>query len=120
MPIEVKVESENLLKAFDDMQKRVSELNQKLPETFLEWQAEDMNRRFPKVDEQAPLSVTTYIYPRSRLTRQKGQSGGGAARKRARVAAGRPGAKRPILRPILVEQLFARMVAMCKEAIQWR
>ena len=45
---------------------------------------------------------------------------GRTARKRARVAAGRPGAKRPILRPELVEQLFKRMVEMCKEAIAWQ
>ncbi len=119
MPLEVKVESDNLLRQFEDMQKRVTELDQKLPDTFLDWQREDMNRRFPKVDEQAPLSVTTFIYPRSRLPRQKSQ-GGGNTRKRARIAAGRPGAKRPILRPILVEQLFKRMVDMCKDAIKWQ
>ena len=117
MPFEVKVESEALLSQFEDMQKRVAELETKLPNVFIEWQRDDMNRKFPKVNEQNGLSVTTFVYPRSRLPRTK--KGGGNTRRRARIAAGRPGAKRPILRSILVEQLFERMVKMCKEAIEW-
>ena len=121
MPFEVIVEADKLLQQFDDMQKRVAGLEQQLPDVFLAWQREDMNRKFPKVDEQGVLSVTTFIYPRSRLTRRSGGKGGGKeTRKRARVAAGRPGAKRPILRPVLVEQLFERMVTMCREAIEWQ
>lgn len=120
MPFEVKVESEKLLQQFDDMQKRVTGLEQELPQVFLEWQREDMNRKFPKINEQSGLSVTTYIYPRSRLKRIKKSSSGKETRKRARVAAGRAGAKRPILRPELVEQLFERMTEMCKEAIEWQ
>lgn len=118
MPFEVKVDSEKLLQQFEDMQKRVSGLDQKLPEVFLEWQREDMNRKFPKVDEHSGLSVTTYVYPRSRKKRV-GRSGGGkkpGARRVARVV----GAPRPILRPVLVEQLFERMKEMCEEAIEWQ
>jgi hypothetical protein len=120
VPFAVKVESEKLLQQFGDMQKRVVDLDQELPQVFLDWQREDMNRKYPKVDQQSFLSVTTLIYPRSRLKRARKESGGKSTRKRARIAAGRPGAKRPILRPELVEQLFKRMVEMCKEAIQWR
>ncbi|HVG51164.1 MAG TPA: hypothetical protein VM867_05980 [Xanthobacteraceae bacterium] len=118
MAFEVKVESENLLKQFDDMQKRVTELNQKLPEVFLDWQRDDMNRKFPKINEQGDKSVTTFIYPRSRLPRTKG--GNNTTRKRARVAAGRPGSTRPILREELVVKLFERMRQMCREAIEWQ
>lgn len=119
MPFEVIVESEKLLQQFEDMQKRVAELNQKLPEVFLDWQREDMNRKFPKVDEQTGLSVTTLVYPRSRRKRASKPSGGGksTARKQPRRVAG---GKRPILRPILVEQLFDRMKEMCREAIEWQ
>jgi hypothetical protein len=119
MPFEVKVESENLLKQFEDMQKRVTDLEQKLPDVFLDWQREDMHRKFPKIEEKSGLSVTTYVYPRSRLQRS-GKGGGQSVRKRARIAAGRPGAKRPILREELVDKLFERMTAMCKEAIEWQ
>jgi hypothetical protein len=118
VPFEVTVESEKLLQQFDDMQKRVTDLEQELSRVFLDWQREDMNRKFPKINEQNGLSVTTYVYPRSRLKRTK--RGSGTPRKRARIAAGRPGAKRPILRPELVEQLFERMTEMCREAIEWQ
>ena len=43
MPFEVKIESEKLLQQFEDVQKRVTELDQKLPEVFLDWQREDMS-----------------------------------------------------------------------------
>jgi hypothetical protein len=118
VPFEVIVESEKLLQQFEDMQKRVSELDQKLPDVFLEWQREDMNRKFPKVDEKSGLSVTTYVYPRSRRKRvNNGGSKGKAKRKQARRVTGTP---RPILRPVLVEQLFERMKQMCEEAIEWQ
>lgn len=118
MPFEVTVESEKLLQQFEDMQKRVSELDQMLPDVFLEWQREDMNRKFPKVDEKSGLSVTTYVYPRSRRKRVRKSSGGkSTVRKQARRVTG---TARPILRPELVEQLFERMKKMCEEAIEWQ
>ena len=120
MPFEVKVESEKLEQQFGDMQKRVVDLDQELPQVFLDWQREDMNRKYPKVDEHGFMSVTTLVYPRSRLKRTRKKNSGKETRKRARIAAGRPGAARPILREELVEQLFERMTAMCKEAIEWQ
>jgi hypothetical protein len=117
MPFEVKVESEALLQQFEDMQKRVTGLEQELPDVFLDWQREDMNRKFPKIDEQSGLSVTTLVYPRSRKTRVSRSKGKSTTRKPARRVSG---STRPILRPELVEQLFERMVTMCREAIEWR
>ena len=119
MPFEVKVASEKLLQQFEDMQKRVTELDQKLPDVFLEWQREDMHRKFPKIDEQSGLSVTTLVYPRSRKPRTKAASG---AKTGKRKQARRPrvsGGSRPILREELVDALFDRMKAMCMEAIEW-
>ena len=118
MAFEVKVESDKLLAQFGDMQKRVTELNTKLPDVFMDWQTQDMNRKFPKIDEHAGLSVTTLVYPRSRRVRtERPRAGNNTKRKPQRRVAG---VKRPILRPELVEQLFARMVVMCREAIEWR
>jgi len=123
MSFEVKVESEKLLQQFEDMQKRVAELDQGVPQVLLDWQSEDMNRKFPTVDEKisgldASVSVTTMVYPRSRRVRPVRKGLGKATRrKQARRVLG---GKRPILRPVLVEMLFRRMVAKCKEAIQWR
>jgi hypothetical protein len=118
VPFEVKVESEKLLQQFEDMQKRVTELDQKLPEVFLDWQREDMNRKYPKVDEHSGLSVTTLVYPRSRRPRtSKPSKGKSTTRKQARRVTG---TTRPILRPELVEQLFDRMKEMCREALEWQ
>jgi len=118
MAFEVKVESAGLLKQFADMQERINKLDDKLPAVFLDWQREDMKRKFPKVDESGWMSVTTLVYPRSRRSRGPRVSKGTATRRNAprRIA----GVKRPILRPVLVEQLFSRMKTMCMEAIEWQ
>ena len=108
MPFEVKVESDKLLQQFEDMQKRVTELDQKLPQVFLDWQREDMNRKFPKIDEQAGLSVTTLrlsaLAQASAPTRAAAASA--AKRKQARrrvvrhqAADPAPGAGRATVRP---------------------
>ena len=117
MPFEVKVESEKLMQQFDDMQKRVAGLEQKLPDVFLDWQREDMNRKYPKVDEHSGLSVTTLVYPRSRRQRiSKPSKGKSTTRKQARRVTG---TTRPILRPELFEKLKERMTEMVKEAAKW-
>jgi len=123
MAFEVKVESEALLQQFEAMQNRVAELDQKVPEVFLDWQREDMNRKFPRIDERtggqdASMTATTLIYPRSRRSRPTSNTlGRSTNRKQSRRVLG---GKRPILRPFLVEMLFARMVEMCRESIKWR
>jgi hypothetical protein len=119
VPFEVKVESEALLRQFEDVQKRVEGLDQKLPDVFLQWQRDDMKRSYPNISAHNTLSVTTHVYPRSRRVRvSKSRSGGG--KKQPRRQGRRLGSKRPILRPELVVKLFARMSAMCREAIQWQ
>jgi hypothetical protein len=115
----INVDDEAVLKQLGELQDNVLRLPQKMPETFVDWQRDDMNRKFPNV-EGGGFSISTMIYPRSRLTRlRKGKTGGKQARRRARVAAGRPGAKRPILRPELFDQLRQRMVDMLKEICVW-
>jgi hypothetical protein len=79
-----------------------------------------MNRKFPKVDERSGLSVTTLVYPRSRRKRPSKPSGGGGKSTQRKPPRRVSGGKRPILRPVLVEQLFDRMVLMCREAIEWQ
>jgi len=118
MAFEVKVESAALMQQFAEMQERVNKLDDKLPQVFLDWQREDMKRKYPAVDQSSWMSVTTLVYPRSRRPRQARTGGGRTNNRKAqrRVI----GVKRPILRPVLVEQLFTRMKAMCMEAIEWQ
>ena len=119
MPFEIKVDADGALRQFDELQQNIADLEHKLPDTFLLWQREDMHRHFPKLVG-GGMSVSTEIFPRSRLPRKNKQSGGKSTRRRAHIAAHRPGAStKPILRPELFDRLCARMVEMLKEAAKW-
>lgn len=120
MPFEAKVEADATLKQFDELLKSLADLELKMPNTFVDWQRDDMNRKFPKV-EGSGLTYSTTIYPRSRLRRRiTNKTGGKSTRRRSTIAAGRPGAHRPILRPELFDQLKERMTEMVKEAVTWQ
>ena len=118
MPFRISVDADATLEQLDTLQGKILGLEQKLTETFVAWQTDDMNRKFPST-EGGGYEVSTVIYPRSRLVRRK-KGGGGKARRRARIAAGRPGSSRPILRPELFEQLKQRMEEMLEEASTWQ
>jgi hypothetical protein len=118
MPFEITVDADGALKQLDEIARRLADLEQQTSNTFLVWQRDDLHRHFPKV-EGSGLSVSTTIYPRSRLRRDKPEARK-SVRRRARIAAGRPGGHhRPILRPELFQQLRDRMVEMCGEAMTW-
>jgi hypothetical protein len=116
---ELKIEADATLKQIDELMHRLSGLEQETPAEFEAWQREDMHRHFPKV-EGSGLSVSTMIYPRSRLPHKKSPGGGNTTRRRSIVAARRPGSHRPILRPELFEQLRQRMIEMCRKAMTWQ
>ena len=120
MPFEIKVEADATLKQFDELTKNIADLEQELPQTFTAWQRDDMHRKYPTVEGDG-LSVSTTIFPRSRLRREK--PGGKSIRRRSIIGAGRPqpgGTHRPILRPELFDQLKERMVEMIKKAATWQ
>jgi hypothetical protein len=120
MPFEIEWDGANeVLQKFADLETRIVNLDTELPNTFMNWQRDDMHRHFPKV-EGGGLTCSTEIFPRSRLPHQRGKGSGKATRRRARVAAGRPGAHRPILRPELFDMLRQRMIAMCEAALKWQ
>jgi hypothetical protein len=124
LPFEVTVDDKATLAQFDALQKRLADLENKVPETFIHWQTEDMHRHFPKLDGSG-LSVSTSIYPRGihhdRGGAKRGKSlTGGKPRPRRSIIGSVRGAHRPILRPELFEKLKERMVEMCKAALTWR
>lgn len=119
MPFEVKLDADAVLKQFDELTKKLGDLERETTTTFVAWQREDMHRKFPKV-EGSGLSVSTSIFPRSRLRRTKNLAGGKSTRRRSIIAAGRPGSHRPILRPELFDKLKDRMTEMVKEAVTWQ
>ena len=122
MPFEIKVDADAVLKQLDALIKNVGDLEQETTTTFTAWQADDMHRKYPKV-EGSGLSVSTTIYPRSQLTRRKTlPRRQRQMRRRSKSQQPRRGLSqhKPILRPELFEKLKERMVEMCKEAIEWR
>ena len=122
MPFEIKLDADAALKQLDELTANIAALTQTgLTTTFTAWQAEDMHRKFPKVDGSPPSISTNTIYPRSQLPRVQ-QPRARSTRTRSIIAAGRAirsGTAKPILRPELFEKLCKRMVDMLKEACAW-
>ena len=124
-------EIENLIEIRDligGMRDRIDEFapiggNSAMSLELFNWQAEDMRRQFPEVEEPDPWTAVAHIYPRSRKERVRQPAHTRARRMRRpllRVRRQSPGAKRPILRPILFERLCARMQTLMEEKLTWR
>jgi hypothetical protein len=115
MSFEVKVDAVDFLNSLAQIEQQVFDLQTELPREFEAWQREDMNRKYPHY-QLGTLSVTTSVWPRSR--RPSARRNAGPKGRKVRKAVSRPGIKRPILRPVLVDMLMARMVAMCAKALK--
>jgi hypothetical protein len=127
---EIKVEGlDALLKNFETFDKQVTDLHKQMPQQLLEWQTEDMRRKYPniKVDE-TDLSVeaTTDIWPRSRLEQEAGFKRParplvkkGPTQARLKGAGRPPPSTRPILRTELFTKLTDRMTTLLSEAMKW-
>jgi hypothetical protein len=126
---EIKIEGlEPLLKKFETFDKQIEELHKEVPQQLVEWQTEDMRRKYPnvKVDE-TPQSVeaTTEIWPRSRLEQEQGFKRPrpivkqGPTITRLKGAGRPPASTRPILRTELFTKLVDRMTKLLGEATKW-
>ena len=115
MPFEVQVDAVDFLNTLARIEQQVFDLQTELPREFEAWQRDDMHRKFPHY-QTGTLSVTTSVWPRSR--KPSARRNAGPKGRRLRKALSRPGVQRPILRPILIEMLKDRMVAMCMKALK--
>jgi hypothetical protein len=89
-----------------------------------------MRRKYPetKVEQLGAaedISATTMIYPRSRTYEQTHPHRVHAAAVRKPALSSMPRLRHsimshPILRPVLFDQLYSRMVALLREKIKWR
>jgi hypothetical protein len=126
---EIKVEGlEALLKKFETFDKQIEELHKEMPQQLVDWQTDDMRRRYPnvKVDESnQSVEATTEIWPRSRLESEPGFKRSRPIIKKGPTitrlkGAGRPPAStRPILRTELFTKLVDRMTKLLSEAMKW-
>ena len=96
-----------------------------VPQEFIAWQAEDMNRTRPSAEATGPTSMFTMIYPRARRravwkrTRAPATGKKPVRNRRAfRIAGRNVGTKRPILRPELYERLQERMNMLLRQ-VKW-
>jgi len=128
--LEVKLDGlEGFQKKLEATAKQVEELHKKVPQQLVEWQTEDMRRRYPNIQvDETPESVeaTTNVWPRSRLEQQPGFKRPacpvvkkGPTMARLKGAGRPPPSTRPILRTALFTKLVDRMNALL-EAITWR
>ena len=128
--LEVKLDGlEGFQKKLEATAKQVEELHKKVPQQLVEWQTEDMRRRYPNIQvDETPESVeaTTNVWPRSRLEQVPGFKRParpvvkkGPTMARLKGAGRPPPSTRPILRTALFTKLVNRMNALL-EAITWR
>jgi hypothetical protein len=126
---EIKIEGlEPLLKKFETFDKQITELHKEMPQQLVEWQTEDMRRKYPnvKVDESnQSVEATTEIWPRSRLEQEPGFKRArpivkqGPTITRLKGAGRSPASTRPILRTELFTKLVDRMTKLLSEALKW-
>jgi len=128
--LEVKLDGlQGFQKKLEATAKQVEELHKKVPQQLVEWQTEDMRRRYPNIQvDETPESVeaTTNVWPRSRLEQEPGFKRParpvvkkGPTMARLKGAGRPPPSTRPILRTALFTKLVNRMNALL-EAITWR
>ena len=139
---EVKIDGlDQLLKKFDTFGKQIAALQQSVPQELVNWQREDMRRKFPNVETETSdneTSASTEIWPHSRLEAQEEQArrqGLGpkqrgpahyAPKQHRIVHAGpkqqrgpMPRSTRPVLRQELKQKLHDRMTRLTSEAMKW-
>jgi hypothetical protein len=106
-----------------------------IPSEMIEWQAHDMNRKFPNLGQQDQYTYYTEIWPRSRTYVHVYQKKGPKQKsilvrgiKTAKILVKKPittlvqrGASiRPILRDELYQKLHDRMVDLLNRVMKWR
>jgi hypothetical protein len=128
--LEAKIEGiEAFAKKVETLAKQVKGLHKQVPQQLVEWQTEDMRRKYPniQVDETPALvEASTNVWPRSRLELEPGYQ----RPKRPMVkkaptqyrlkGAGRPP---PSTRPILRQPLFIKLVDRMNkllEGVKWQ
>ena len=128
---------DQLLRNLDTFGKQIEALHKAVPQELLDWQRDDMRRKFPTVDVDASETETaasTEIWPRSRIDEGHHPSGGPKQHAIGRAAPRQhrinrappkqrggpvPRSNRPILREELVQRLHDRMLKLASEAMKW-
>jgi hypothetical protein len=128
--LEIKFEGQDeITKSIDAMAEKVKATHKQMPQELVEWQTDDMRRRYPNIQvDETPESVeaTTEIWPRSRLEQEPGfvrpkrpYVAKGPTQYRLKGAGRKPASTRPILRQPLFAKLVDRMNKLL-EGLTWQ
>ena len=142
MELKLSVDCIQLLGTVSDLYERTSMIapmhgtNSTLNVEFVQWQEDDMNRKYPSLEFPSDQMAMTRIWPRSRLSkpsrfrrktgRPVGRPKGSKTKsklaapmvvRKGEVVAGR---RHPILRPELFRLLRERMRTMLQKVPPWR
>jgi hypothetical protein len=119
-----------LIRSLDDLEGRLAELTEQMPEELTQWQLQDLQRKIPDTEVPEDNTAFTMIYPRSRFSEPHKPLAvhrpfylrrGRAPKLRRPISSAprqtRRPSTRPILRPELYVKLCERMMAMLKKAV---
>jgi hypothetical protein len=132
MAMIISVDAIEAVNRMSDMQLNIREFGHTdIHDELLEWQTVDMHRKYPNIDsDQEYVSWFTQIWPRSRTWDERHQSAARPAMRRLERRSRAPrlatvprlaaGVKRPILRPVLFDQLVERMTELLGKQLSWQ
>ena len=119
---------EQITATLDSMVKQIDQLGKSdMADELTAWQSEDMRRRYPNTKQEDDKTVSTEIWPRSRLSddpskrRQWKPVRRVYAAPRTGTAGGTPvHSTRPVLREELFTMLVERMDALLSRVLEWQ
>jgi hypothetical protein len=117
---------EHVLDTFEAMEGQIDAFGKEIMfDGLLAWQIIDMHRKYPNTSQDDERTVSTEIWPRSRVTMLMPLLKVPSNKKPRRVyapprMAGAAASHRPILRQVLFDMLVARMGALMEQMLKWQ
>lgn len=109
---------EAIAKTLESMAQQIDALGkQEMFKELLAWQVEDMHRKYPNTTQDDEKTVSTEVWPRSRLSILRSMMRGNPRRV---YAPPRAYSTRPILRSELFDILCVRMAALMDRVLTWQ
>ncbi len=117
--------AQQIAATFASMLQQVEKLGkEQIAEELTEWQKQDMHRKIPNTKQEDDVTVSTEIWPRSRVSMARDllrhQRGKPTVVQLTPRASGAAAHHRPILRSELLDMLCVRMAALMNRVLRWQ